>query len=151
MQASCLCGIVQIRIGHLTGPYELCHCNRCKKHTGSAFNPVLDSTVKGYKVLSGRENIASFTAPLLETEPRYQVWFCNTCGSPLPDPDPTHDVVEIPAGIIDTEIEIKPDKSVFTEQSYSWLVLLSKIQRFTKSEIAEFRKRHGRKRYVKAN
>ena len=67
------------------------------------------------------------------------------------DPDPTHDVVEIPAGIIDTEIEIKPDKSVFTEQSYSWLELLSKIQRFTKSEIAEFRKRHGRKRYVKAN
>ena len=55
MKASCLCGKVQIKIGDLTGPFELCHCNRCKKHTGSAFNPVLDSTVEGYEIISGRK------------------------------------------------------------------------------------------------
>jgi len=124
MRASCLCGTVQIKLGTLTGPYELCHCNRCKKHTGSAFNPVLDS--------------------------RYQVWFCNTCGSPLPDPAPAHDFVEIPAGIIDTKIESTPDKSVFTEQSYAWLDSLSDIKRFTQSELTGYRKSYGRSRYTEA-
>jgi len=146
MKASCLCGKVQIKIGELTGPYELCHCNRCKKHTGSAFNPVVDTSVEGYKILSGKENIVSFTAPIIETKPGYQVWFCDTCGSPLPDPEPSNCVVEIPAGIIDSDIVNTPDKSVFVEQSYSWLRFLSKIQSFTKSEFVEFRKSNGRTR-----
>lgn len=148
MKASCLCGKVRIQIGSLSGPFELCHCNRCKKHTGSAFNPVVDSSVEGFKILSGKENISTFKAPLLEAGPHYQVWFCSTCGSPLPDPAPVHEVVEIPAGIIDSEIAVTPDKSVFIEQSYSWLSLLSKIKCFTKSEIAAYRKSNGRKRYI---
>ena len=150
MRASCLCGTVQIKLGTLTGPYELCHCNRCKKHTGSALNPVLGFTLEGYEILSGKENIVSFKAPLIEAEPRYQVWFCNTCGSPLPDPAPAHDFVEIPAGIIDTKIESTPDKSVFTEQSYTWLDSLSDIKRFTQSELTGYRKSYGRSRYTEA-
>ena len=148
MKASSLCGKVQIKIGDLTGPFELCHCNRCKKHTGSAFNPVLDSTVEGYEIISGKENVVSFKAPLVEAEPHYQVWFCKTCGSPLPNPEPERDIVEIPAGIIDAELPVTPDKSVFVEQSYSWLHLLTKIKRFTRSEFSEYRKSHGRKRYT---
>jgi len=147
MKASCLCGKVKIRIGALTGPYELCHCNRCKKHTGSAFNPVIDSSVEGYEVISGKENIVSFKAPIIESKPQYQVWFCNTCGSPLPDPEPAHEVVEIPVGIIDSEITNTPDKRVFIEQSYSWLNLFSKIKSFSKYELAEYRKSNGRTRY----
>ena len=151
MKASCLCGKVQIKIGRFTGPYELCHCNRCRKHTGSAFNSVLDSTVDDYEILSGEENIVSFKAPLIDSQPNYQVWFCNTCGSPLPDPDPAGDIVEIPAGIIDGEIEITPDKSVFIEQSFSWIKQLAKLQGFTKPEIVEFRRKYGRARPGKAD
>lgn len=148
MKASCLCGAVEIQTGPVTGPYELCHCDRCKKRTGSAFNPVIDTTVEGYRILRGRDNIQSYSAPVLKSPPQYQVWFCKTCGSPLPDPDPAGDVVEIPAGIIDDSHDCEPDKSVYAEHSYTWLENVACIKRFTGAEFAGFRKRFGRVRYM---
>jgi len=148
MKASCLCGKVEFQIGAATGPYELCHCNRCKKHTGSAFNPVIDTSVDGYQIVQGRNNIQSYSAPILKSAPQYQVWFCKTCGSPLPDPDPTGEVVEIPAGIIDSSHDCEPDKSVFTEYSYRWLERINDIKWFTSVEFADFRKRFGRVRWT---
>jgi len=146
MKASCLCGSVQIYIGAYTGPYDLCHCNRCKKHTGSAFNPEIDTLVEGFEITAGKENIESYKAPIIESEPAYQIWFCKKCGSPLPNPEPTGEVVEIPAGIIDGDIPIKPDKIIFVEQGYPWLNVYSTIKSFTKEEFFKFRERYGRKR-----
>ena len=37
IKGSCLCGGVKFEIRGSKGPFELCHCNRCRKATGSAF------------------------------------------------------------------------------------------------------------------
>lgn len=146
MIASCLCGEVKIEFGEPLGPFELCNCNRCKKHTGSAFNPVVDVSATDFKVVAGKDCIKSYIAPLLEREPRYKVWFCTNCGSPLPDPEPAGEVVEIPAGIIDGVLEVEPDKSIFSEQSFSWVERINKIRSFTSKEFIRYREKYGRTR-----
>jgi hypothetical protein len=37
MQGGCLCGAVRFEFDHAAGTFELCHCNRCRKATGSAY------------------------------------------------------------------------------------------------------------------
>jgi len=34
---SCLCGGVRFAIAKAVGPFELCHCRRCRKSSGSAW------------------------------------------------------------------------------------------------------------------
>jgi hypothetical protein len=34
---SCLCGGVRFEIERFVGPFELCHCTRCRKVSGSAY------------------------------------------------------------------------------------------------------------------
>src|SRR4051812_13931017 len=31
VQGSCLCGEVKFEVSEVVGPFELCHCNRCRK------------------------------------------------------------------------------------------------------------------------
>ena len=38
---SCLCGGVRFEIAKALGPFELCHCSRCRKASGSAFAAML--------------------------------------------------------------------------------------------------------------
>ena len=37
IQGGCLCGGVRFEIDRAVGPFELCHCRRCRKASGSAF------------------------------------------------------------------------------------------------------------------
>jgi hypothetical protein len=37
IRGSCLCGGVKFEISRTPGPFELCHCNKCRKVTGSAY------------------------------------------------------------------------------------------------------------------
>ncbi|MCZ6459403.1 MAG: aldehyde-activating protein, partial [Gammaproteobacteria bacterium] len=36
-KGQCLCGAVAFEVEEIIGPFELCHCTRCRKSTGSAF------------------------------------------------------------------------------------------------------------------
>ena len=37
IRGSCLCGSVKFEIERAAGPFELCHCARCRKVSGSAY------------------------------------------------------------------------------------------------------------------
>jgi hypothetical protein len=41
IRGSGLCGGVRFEIAKAVGPFELCHCNRCRKASGSAFTAFL--------------------------------------------------------------------------------------------------------------
>ena len=41
ISGSCLCGGVRFEIEKAVGPVEICHCNRCRKTTGSASLPAI--------------------------------------------------------------------------------------------------------------
>ena len=39
IRGSCLCGGVKFEITRATGPFELCHCSRCRKANGPPSSP----------------------------------------------------------------------------------------------------------------
>ena len=144
MNGKCLCGGVEFTLEQTLGPFELCHCRRCQKASGSAYAAFLTARVEGYRVLSGRELIRSYDAPLLDGPPAYTVWFCSRCGCPVPDPEPEGKLLAIPAGALEHTPSVSPDKHIYVDLRAHWEPLDTQPPRFTKKEIRAFRAKHGR-------
>src|SRR5262245_26517499 len=117
---SCLCGGVRFEIEEAVGPFELCHCGRCRKASGSAFAAMLGVRTADFRLLDGRDLIVRYEAPLLHAPPPYRVSFCGRCGSPVPDPAPDAEWFEIPAGLLDGDPGLRPDKHIFVERKAPW-------------------------------
>ncbi|MAE93546.1 MAG: aldehyde-activating protein [Deltaproteobacteria bacterium] len=140
MRGSCLCGGVQFEIEGAAGPFELCHCPRCRKASGSAFVAGLTVRVGDFRLLSGAELIRAYEAPLREPPPPYRVTLCSRCGSPAPGPPGDADWLEIPAGLLDADPRLRPDKHIFVECKSSWFPISDSLPQLTGREIAELRR-----------
>ena len=135
IQGSCLCGGFRFEIDQAAGPFELCHCNRCRKVSGSASLAALGVRAEHYRVLAGSELVRTYEAPLLNRPPTYHAHFCSVCGSPLPPPEPDG-WFEVPAGLLDGDPGLRPDKHIFLELAAAWDVPADTIPRFTLRELA---------------
>ena len=135
MMGSCLCGGVTFSVEGAVGPFELCHCNRCRKASGSAYVAALVSESHGFKLTSGSDLIRSFEAKIISAPPPYTVYFCSVCGSHLPNPDPLGPYLDIPAGLLDDEPSVSPDKHIYADHKASWDHLDKKLPVFTESEF----------------
>jgi len=140
----CLCGGVRFEIERAVGPFELCHCSRCRKATGSAFSAGLGVHAADFRLLQGRELIARYEAPILRNPPPYRVSFCRRCGSPVPDPPPGASWFEIPAGLLDGDAGVRPDRHIFVEHQAPWFESHDELPRLTMQELGEWRRRFGR-------
>ncbi len=120
IRGSCLCGGVTFEIDRASGPAEYCHCNRCRKATGSMSVLAVGVQTRDYRFLTGRELIRTYSAPLLYEPPAYQLTFCSVCGSPVPVPDPEGDFMEIAAGLFDDDPGVRADRHIFVELRPAW-------------------------------
>jgi len=112
---SCLCGSVQFAIaGHLESFY-ICHCQHCKKDTGTAFAANLFSRSAQLTWLAGAEAVTSFTLP----GTRHGKSFCQTCGSALPN-TLQPGLLAVPAGCLDSTISLLPTAHIFTSRKAGW-------------------------------
>ena len=69
IHGGCLCGGVRFEIDRAVGPFELCHCSRCRKVSGSAFMAGLGVRRDDFRLVRGHELIRSYEAPILEAPP----------------------------------------------------------------------------------
>lgn len=60
----CLCGAVTFEVDEIVGPFELCHCSRCIKTTGSAFAATVGAKANGFRITSGSDLIRTFDLPI---------------------------------------------------------------------------------------
>jgi len=139
---SCLCGGVRFEIDRAAGPFELCHCARCRKRSGAAALPMIAVGTSDYRLVSGSDWIREYVAPILYRPPGYRASFCSRCGSPVPDRDPEGDTIEIPAGLLDGDPGIRPDKHIFVELTPPWDSIEGDLPRLTVRELYE--QRYGR-------
>jgi hypothetical protein len=93
---SCLCGGVRFEIAEAVGPFELCHCGRCRKASGSAFTAIFGVRTRDRRFVQGRDLMATYEAGV---PPPYRTSFCRRCGSPMPNPEPGAAWFEIPVGL----------------------------------------------------
>lgn len=139
IRGSCLCGGVTFELERAVGPFELCHCNRCRKSSGSALVAGLGVRRDDFRLLSGHELIKNYEAPILEAPPAYRVSFCSTCGSPVPNPDADWEWFEIPAGLLDDDPELRPDKHIFIELKAPWFDITDDLPQLDKQALIKHR------------
>lgn len=111
---ACLCGEVRFEI---TGEFErfyLCHCDHCRKGTGSAHGANLFSSTAQLTWLAGESKKTLFRLP----DTRHHKCFCSICGSALPFAV-GHTVVA-PAGSLDRSVSIRPTAHIFTASRAAW-------------------------------
>ena len=113
---SCLCGEVRFEIDGEFERFYLCHCEYCRKDTGSAHAANLFSSTAVLKWLSGADKVTQFNLPAT----RHCKAFCRTCGSALPRSQVNGEPLVVPAGSLSTEIRRRPDAHIFVSSRASW-------------------------------
>jgi hypothetical protein len=139
IRGSCLCGGVQFEITRAAGPFELCHCGRCRKSSGSAFVAGLGVRREDFRLVQGGEMIKTYEAPVRESPPGYRTTFCSRCGSPVPDPEMDTPWFEIAAGTLDDDPELRPERHIFVEARAPWFAIADHLPQLDKPALRKFR------------
>lgn len=121
----CLCGAVKFRISGEFESFFLCHCSRCRKDSGSAHSANLFSSTAKLIWVSGKENIKTFRLP----GSRHMKSFCSDCGSALPVSQPEVGLLVVPAGSLDSPIDIRPNAHICCSGRADWDNDLASIPR----------------------
>jgi hypothetical protein len=124
---SCLCGTVRFKVEGAFDSFYLCHCQHCKKDTGSAHAANLFSQSAKLSWQSGADAVTSFTLP----GTRHGRSFCKFCGSALPNTQ-TARVLIVPAGSLDTDVSILPTAHIFSSSKANWEKALGEVPAFEK-------------------
>jgi hypothetical protein len=141
IRGSCLCGGVKFEVARIVGPFELCHCTRCRKSSGSAFAAGLVIAREDLRVLQGLDLIRTYEAPIREAPPPYRTCFCERCGSPLPDVVSSSPWLDIPAGLLDDDPRLRPDKHIYVDVKSTWFDIADDLPKFDKASIRRYRER----------
>jgi len=115
---SCLCGSVQYKITGNAIRFYHCHCQRCRKATGTGHaSNLLVKPESSITWTQGEQLLLRYKVPEAE---RFYNCFCKECGSPMPRTVPELDGVLIPAGTLDDESPIKPGARIFWGSRANW-------------------------------
>jgi hypothetical protein len=140
IRGECLCGGVRFEIDKAAAPFELCHCRRCRKVSGSAFMAAIGVHRSAFRWVSGKELVKAYDAPLVESPPAYRVCFCTVCGSCVPDPEDDSAYFEIAAGLLDDDPHLQPDKHIFVEHRAPWYRICDDLPQLDKQALLKHRR-----------
>ena len=125
LSGSCLCGRVRYEID---GPMQVmgfCHCENCRKFTGSAFSAGGRIAAQSFRWVEGEEWVQRY-----ESSPGIHRCFCRHCGSSLvsmPDGMPH---VGVYSGTLDADPEIHPALHLFVKSKAPWFEITDDLPRF---------------------
>lgn len=119
LRGSCLCGGVEFEVEHAPETLRYCHCESCKKLSGSI------GTVNGrvpsnaIRILAGRELLQTFQPAEGSAKT-----FCRACGSNLfgggwPDSETT----SVRASALDDSFDARPSAHIFVRSVAAWETL----------------------------
>lgn len=119
LRGSCLCGGVEFEVTEVPDTLRFCHCESCKKLSGSI------GTVNG--------RVASSAIRILEGEGLVQTFqpaegsaktFCATCGSNLFGGGwPDAETVSVRASALDDPFDARPSAHIFVRSVAEWETL----------------------------
>lgn len=102
IHGQCLCGQIAFSTTHPIQSIYHCHCSLCRKQSGTAANAATLVPQTRFQWQSGQQYIQTF-----KKETGYTVYFCQCCGSPVPNPVGDTDWIWIPLGLLDNDITPK--------------------------------------------
>lgn len=120
---SCLCGGVHFDVQGRFDAFYLCHCSRCRKGSGTAHCANLFATSAQLNWLAGEDLVRCYTLP----GSRHCRSFCTHCGSALPTLAEDHSLLAVPAGCLDSPVDIAPTAHLCTSSRADWDRALEKV------------------------
>ena len=116
--ASCLCGGVRFELEPPFGLASLCHCEHCRKHTGTYGSTSMEVPRKQMRFLSGEELLEHF-----ESAPGCAIKvFCSRCGSGLfALNQPQGESIWVRLGALDADPGVRLDRHTSVDSAPTWL------------------------------
>jgi hypothetical protein len=117
LNGSCLCGRVKYSISAELKKFYFCHCEQCRKITGSSFASNILASPSEIQWIKGEELVKRFDYP---GDRSFTKVFCMECGSGLPFLNESKTTLFVPAGSLDCDPIIRPNKNIFWGDKSLW-------------------------------
>jgi len=127
-KGSCLCNQIQFQFKESQGDYVYCHCQSCRKASGSAFAANISVPLESFQFIKGERDVKVF-----ESSPRKYRHFCGNCGSPLyTKVGDKPAFVRVRLGSLDTDFNQAAAAHIFMSDAANWDSLSTSIPCFNK-------------------
>ena len=126
----CLCGHVVYEYTGSIGPANYCHCDDCRRCTGSAFSVGVRFDLTEFRITAGSPRAFTKRGDSGNELTRH---FCPECGSPIFTSSPRHpDRVYVKAGTLDDPTIVVPTGQNWTQSAVPWSHIDRGIRSFAK-------------------
>ncbi len=126
-EGSCLCGAVRYEAEGQPMFMQSCHCQRCRRARGAAHGTNLFFKLDQFRWISGQDRVSEYKLP----EARFHtVAFCNQCGSAVPKASVERGIAILPAGALDTDPPMRPQRHIFTNYKADWFEITDSTPQF---------------------
>ena len=124
---SCLCKQVTYEVELPFERFYYCHCQRCRKATGTAH--AANGFVKrgAFRWLSGDALVRRFDLPEAK---RFAIQTCGNCGSRVPHHTRDGSMMVIPVGTLDDDPGTRPQAIVYWGSRAPWYTDCSEMKKF---------------------
>ncbi|QIR35923.1 GFA family protein [Tolypothrix sp. PCC 7910] len=127
----CLCGYVRYKYNGELEAANYCHCQDCRKTTGSAFNVGVRIQSAALRIVAGQ--VKSYTKNG-NSGNKITREFCPECGSPLFTRAPAKpQFVWLKAGSLDNPQLVKPVHQIWTDSAVSWAYIDPELPSFSQN------------------
>ncbi|WP_417594068.1 GFA family protein [Oceanospirillum sp.] len=116
MSGSCCCGDVEFTLKDDFRNFFFCHCEQCRKLTGTAHASNLFTAPDNITWIKGENKIRRYDHP----ERSFSKAFCENCASGLPYISQSGKSLIVPAGSLNGEPSITPDAQIFCSEQPEW-------------------------------
>ena len=115
LTGGCLCGAIRYQIDGRISFIWFCHCSKCRRVSGSAFQSAAVCKSKRFRWVCGEESIREY-----RTESGYPARFCPTCGSTVPQAPAGTEYTWIPVGTLDGDPGSRPAHHIWVGSKAPW-------------------------------
>ncbi len=112
----CCCGNVTFKLVDDFKKFFFCHCEQCRKLTGSAHASNLFTSASNIEWTLGEDKIKRYDHPTRS----FSKAFCMDCGSGLPFLSQSGKFLIVPAGSLNEEPTKSLDAQIFCEEQAEW-------------------------------
>ncbi|MCG9786859.1 GFA family protein [Vibrio mediterranei] len=113
---SCLCGSVRFEVQDSFENFYFCHCEQCRRVTGSSHASNAITNKNNIVWTKGEELTVRFDHP----GGVFTKVFCSRCGSGLPHNSQNGKDLVVPVGCLDTALSMLPNAQIFCSEKAEW-------------------------------
>ena len=127
LEGGCMCGAVRYKISATPMATGLCHCDRCRPQSGSAFSTIVIIRRSTFEITGETAAFDDVGSSGRRVARRY----CRRCGSPLTtESEVTPDLMFVKAGGIDSNEWFRPMMELFVVRRRPWVAPVPDAQQF---------------------